>query len=175
MVLVGEGSDEVFGGYGDMAHMLNTRVAAAGSASAACRAWCAPACTKPAACCARPRAAPTSCAARATDKPLYWGLDVVFWDSEKAQPADAETRARMGENRRSQSGELVEKVYAELAARQPHADLLQKMSVIELNNRLPELLLMRVDKLSMAHSIEARAPFLDHATCVATGCRCRAR
>ena len=28
-------------------------------------------------------------------------------------------------------------------------------------NRLPELLLMRVDKLSMAHSIEARAPFLD--------------
>jgi asparagine synthase (glutamine-hydrolysing) len=35
------------------------------------------------------------------------------------------------------------------------------MSVMELANRLPELLLMRVDKLSMAHSIEARAPFLD--------------
>src|SRR5262249_42626909 len=27
---------------------------------------------------------------------------------------------------------------------------------------LPELLLMRVDKFSMAHSLEARAPFLDH-------------
>ena len=35
------------------------------------------------------------------------------------------------------------------------------MSVVELSNRLCELLLMRVDKLSMAHSIEARAPFLD--------------
>jgi asparagine synthase (glutamine-hydrolysing) len=31
-----------------------------------------------------------------------------------------------------------------------------------LSNRLPELLLMRVDKFSMAHSLEARAPFLDH-------------
>ena len=28
--------------------------------------------------------------------------------------------------------------------------------------RLPEHLLMRVDKLTMAHSIEARVPFLDH-------------
>jgi asparagine synthase (glutamine-hydrolysing) len=36
------------------------------------------------------------------------------------------------------------------------------MSYVELSNRLPELLLMRVDKYSMAHSLEARAPFLDH-------------
>jgi asparagine synthase (glutamine-hydrolysing) len=36
------------------------------------------------------------------------------------------------------------------------------MSFVELSNRLPELLLMRVDKFSMAHSLEARAPFLDH-------------
>jgi len=36
------------------------------------------------------------------------------------------------------------------------------MSYIELRNRLPELLLMRVDKFSMQHSLEARAPFLDH-------------
>ena len=28
--------------------------------------------------------------------------------------------------------------------------------------RLPEHLLMRVDKLTMAHSVEARVPFLDH-------------
>jgi asparagine synthase (glutamine-hydrolysing) len=39
---------------------------------------------------------------------------------------------------------------------------LQQMSAVEMANRLPELLLMRVDKLSMAHSIEARAPFLDY-------------
>ena len=66
VVLVGEGSDEVFGGYGDMAHMLERRVAPRGTASGGCRASCAPACTRPAACCARPRGAPTCSAARAT-------------------------------------------------------------------------------------------------------------
>ena len=52
--------------------------------------------------------------------------------------------------------------YEELARYRPHADFLQQMSFVELSNRLPELLLMRVDKFCMAHSIEARAPFLDH-------------
>src|SRR5262249_57829250 len=87
----------------------------------------------------------------------------VFWDSEKAELLTHETRRRLGEHERSQSGTMLENLYADLHERQPGADLLQKMSVIELSNRLPELLLMRVDKLSMAHSIAARAPFLDHA------------
>lgn len=41
-------------------------------------------------------------------------------------------------------------------------DVLQKMTYMEMKLRLPEHLLMRVDKLTMAHSIEARVPFLDH-------------
>lgn len=36
------------------------------------------------------------------------------------------------------------------------------MSYLDLNLRLPELLLMRVDKMSMGVSLEARVPFLDH-------------
>ena len=44
----------------------------------------------------------------------------------------------------------------------PGADLLQKMTYLELKNRLAELLLMRVDKMTMANSVEARVPFLDH-------------
>ena len=43
----------------------------------------------------------------------------------------------------------------------PGADLLQKMTYLELKNRLAELLLMRVDKMTMATSVEARVPFLD--------------
>jgi asparagine synthase (glutamine-hydrolysing) len=39
---------------------------------------------------------------------------------------------------------------------------LQRMIYFEFKNRLPELLLMRVDKMSMAASVEARVPFLDH-------------
>jgi asparagine synthase (glutamine-hydrolysing) len=40
--------------------------------------------------------------------------------------------------------------------------VLQKIPYMEMKLRLPEHLLMRVDKLTMAHSIEARVPFLDH-------------
>ncbi len=36
------------------------------------------------------------------------------------------------------------------------------MSYLDLSIRLPELLLMRVDKMSMAVSLEGRVPFLDH-------------
>jgi asparagine synthase (glutamine-hydrolysing) len=36
------------------------------------------------------------------------------------------------------------------------------MSYLDLSFRLPELLLMRVDKMSMGVSLEGRVPFLDH-------------
>ncbi len=45
------------------------------------------------------------------------------------------------------------------------------MSYIDLNLRLPELLLMRVDKMSMGVSLEARVPFLDHKLRRARACR----
>ena len=40
-------------------------------------------------------------------------------------------------------------------------DLLSRISLAEMQMRMAEQLLMRVDKLSMAHSIEVRAPFLN--------------
>lgn len=49
-----------------------------------------------------------------------------------------------------------------LAARDPEADYLKSMIYLEFKQRLPELLLMRVDKMTMATSIEGRVPFLDH-------------
>ena len=41
------------------------------------------------------------------------------------------------------------------------ADIPRRLSLIELQIRLPELLLMRVDKMTMANSLECRVPFLD--------------
>lgn len=41
------------------------------------------------------------------------------------------------------------------------ADITRRLSFIELQIRLPEILLMRVDKASMANAIEYRVPFLD--------------
>ena len=152
VVLVGEGSDEVFGGYDDMVRILDVsmprfervrrlpRVIRHGLHRVA-RLLGAP-------------AGRVDVLRRAAhDEPLYWGLDVAFWDTEKA----ALLRAAPS----SSAGALVRGFYGELAARRPHADRLQQMSWIELCNRLPELLLMRVDRLTMAHSVEARAPFLD--------------
>jgi asparagine synthase (glutamine-hydrolysing) len=151
VVLVGEGSDEVFGGYEDMAHVLTSagprfeqvrRLPSLVRASLhrASRLLGAP-------------AGRVDLLRRAReDEPLYWGLDVAFWETEKADLLTTRAAAPFS---------FVKEVYAELAARQPGADLLQQMSALELANRLPELLLMRVDKISMAHSLEARAPFLD--------------
>jgi asparagine synthase (glutamine-hydrolysing) len=42
------------------------------------------------------------------------------------------------------------------------ADLMQHVSAVELAHRLPEILLMRVDKMLMAEGVEGREPFLDH-------------
>lgn len=39
---------------------------------------------------------------------------------------------------------------------------LQRILYLELKHRLPELLLMRLDKMTMAAGVEAREPFLDH-------------
>jgi asparagine synthase (glutamine-hydrolysing) len=56
----------------------------------------------------------------------------------------------------------VKRFWDEASAARPDADHLQKMTYLELKQRLAELLLMRVDKMTMATSVEARVPFLDH-------------
>ncbi len=56
---------------------------------------------------------------------------------------------------------VVERLWAEAERELPGADYLQKMTYLELKQRLAELLLMRVDKMTMATSVEARVPFLD--------------
>lgn len=55
-------------------------------------------------------------------------------------------------------------VYAQLAYYKkqiPQASSTQHMLYLELKHRLPELILMRFDKIAMAHAIEGRVPFLD--------------
>jgi asparagine synthase (glutamine-hydrolysing) len=49
-----------------------------------------------------------------------------------------------------------------LDAKFPASDPLTRMIHSEFRLRLPELLLMRVDKIGMSESLEARVPFLDH-------------
>ncbi len=44
----------------------------------------------------------------------------------------------------------------------PNADFVQRLLYLECQQRLPELLLMRADKMSMLQGVEGRVPFLDH-------------
>lgn len=62
-----------------------------------------------------------------------------------------------------QSGEVINGYFRDLAKAADDADRLTRMAYSEFRLRLPELLLMRVDKISMSTSIEGRVPFLDHA------------
>ena len=48
------------------------------------------------------------------------------------------------------------------ASARPKQTHLNWMSYVDLNLRLPELLLMRVDKMTMGVGLEGRVPFLDH-------------
>lgn len=86
----------------------------------------------------------------ALDEELFIGNAIAFWDCEKRRlvrdPPPVERSAALATR------------YARSGARE---GVLDRLLALELANRLPELLLMRVDKMSMAHAIETRVPFLD--------------
>lgn len=84
----------------------------------------------------------------------YWGGEICFRGEIKEQVL---TRRPQHD---SYAG--VERHWADAVRARPNGDLLQRMTYLELQQRLPELLLMRLDKLCMANSVEGREPFLDH-------------
>lgn len=83
-------------------------------------------------------------------EPLFVGNAIAFWDIEK------QVLLKNIRNMTSSSQFIKELIDNFLCK-----ESLWKIINIELKNRLPELLLMRVDKMSMANSIETRVPFLD--------------
>ena len=60
------------------------------------------------------------------------------------------------------SGGVIEAFTKRLDEKSPGSDFLTRMAYSELKLRLPELLLMRMDKITMSTSVEGRVPFLDH-------------
>lgn len=57
---------------------------------------------------------------------------------------------------------IIDHFKSDLAQAAPEHDILARMTYSEFKLRLPELLLMRVDKIGMSVSLEARVPFLDN-------------
>lgn len=56
----------------------------------------------------------------------------------------------------------IEDFVAELMRRCPYRDQFYRLMYYHLKVSLPDRMLVKVDRMSMAHSIEVRAPFLDH-------------
>ncbi len=91
-------------------------------------------------------------------EPVYVSNAVAFYDREKTRLLAS---TDLAQEQHASSIALMEVAVSKFSA-QHHPDILAQMIFWELKNRLPELLLMRVDKITMANSIEARVPFLDH-------------
>lgn len=94
-----------------------------------------------------------------TGVPLFWGGAEAFPESMKRRLLSPSLRKRF---RGFSSWEALAPIRARFEEKAPETTPLAWMTYLDLNLRLPELLLMRVDKMSMAASLECRAPFLDH-------------
>lgn len=88
----------------------------------------------------------------------FWGGAVVFRGEAKETLLDTPR----WQSTRWNSAEMPERNYGRFLELRPGGDVLEQMIYLELKHRLPELLLMRVDKISMSTSLEGRVPFLDH-------------
>jgi asparagine synthase (glutamine-hydrolysing) len=162
VVQVGEGSDEIFSGYENYVRHLRiyekfwrraerfprvVRRAASAMARPALEAT------------GRKRAAIELIRRLGANEPLFWGGAVVYDETFKPRVLSEHFRSRM--DGRS-SLEVVNLYLEQIERERPASDFLSRMTYLELKLRLPELLLMRVDKITMATSVEARVPFLDH-------------
>ncbi len=111
---------------------------------------------------------------RARDgRELFWGGAVCWWGEirRKLTPQAEPFRSAVdcpieglpvGGVSQLDSHAVVKEFVGDLTGRLPEPEVLYKLPYLEHKLRLSEHLLMRVDKFTMAHSIEARVPFLDH-------------
>jgi asparagine synthase (glutamine-hydrolysing) len=111
----------------------------------------------------------------ARDREHFWSGATVFWDTMKAKlvnkdalgpPGDHATALKSGvldpSFLRPDTFNVMNSYFGQLDREHPGQDALTRMIYSEFRLRLPELLLMRVDKIGMSESLEARVPFLDH-------------
>jgi asparagine synthase (glutamine-hydrolysing) len=91
--------------------------------------------------------------------PIFWGGAEALTYNQKMRLLSPRLREKFKNN---SSWEVVEPIWQRFKDKSKECTPLDWMSYVDLNLRLPELLLMRVDKMSMGVSLETRVPFLDH-------------
>jgi asparagine synthase (glutamine-hydrolysing) len=95
----------------------------------------------------------------AAGQPIFWGGAEAFTHPEKLRLLSPRLRRKFAGHT---SWEALLPIRQRFEAKAWDRSDLNWMTYLDLNFRLPELLLMRVDKMSMGVSLEGRVPFLDH-------------
>jgi len=95
----------------------------------------------------------------AYDVPVFWGGAEAFYETQKKRLLSPRLRKQFDGYTSWEALKPIRQRFEEKSWEKSH---LSWMSYLDLNLRLPELLLMRVDKMSMGVSLEGRVPFLDH-------------
>ncbi len=92
-------------------------------------------------------------------KPIFWGGAEAFSSFEKSQLFSNGFKKKI---KNFDSWNCVRPHYEFFNKKAKNKCIENWMTYLDLKIRLPELILMRVDKMTMANSLEARVPFLDH-------------
>jgi asparagine synthase (glutamine-hydrolysing) len=92
-------------------------------------------------------------------QPVFWGGVDAFTDAHKRELLSPRLKKQFGG---MTSWDALMPIWDRFNQRAWEPSTLNWMTYVDLNLRLPELLLMRVDKMSMGVSLEGRVPFLDH-------------
>ena len=92
-------------------------------------------------------------------QPVFWGGADAFTDAQKHRLLSPLLRRRF---QGVTSWDALAPIWQRFQDKAWEPSHLHWMTYVDLNLRLPELLLMRVDKMSMGVSLEGRVPFLDH-------------
>ncbi|HTO25806.1 MAG TPA: asparagine synthase (glutamine-hydrolyzing) [Gaiellaceae bacterium] len=92
-------------------------------------------------------------------QPIFWSGAESFTEAQKQSLLSPRIRRELDG---LTSWDAIEPIRRRFEARAWEPSHLNWMSYADLNLRLPELLLMRVDKMSMGVGLEGRVPFLDH-------------
>ncbi|MBT3305609.1 MAG: asparagine synthase (glutamine-hydrolyzing), partial [Alphaproteobacteria bacterium] len=177
VVQVGEGSDEQFSGYNSYAMYLQLHRRFWGTFNALPQSarQAAAAIARGLTCSHTPRLDRIAdiMGRGARGQELFWGAAHAYWNVHKDRvlsrpvtggpwPVLEEAGLDTAGLDAGDSGQAVSAMMQAFDAAHPGCDELTRMIHNEFRVRLAELLLMRVDKITMSTSVEGRVPFLDH-------------
>jgi asparagine synthase (glutamine-hydrolysing) len=95
----------------------------------------------------------------AAGEPVFWGGAEAFTEAQKQRLLGPELRGSLDG---LSSWDALAPLRARFERKAWETSHLHWMSYLDLKLRLPELLLARIDRMSMGSSVEVRVPFLDH-------------